>query len=278
MTRVLITGGTGVLGRALLPHLVDGGFTVRIMSRSARKLGYDAAVEWAQAEIETGVGLAEAVEDVDIIIHAASSPFKPKEVDVQGTAKLLQQAEAAGVQHLVYISIVGIEHIPFPYYIAKLAAEQVVENSHVPWTILRATQFHDLMVKMFLLPVIKMPLVAVLPKAFKFQLIDEREVAVRVAEIVRDGPTGRAADIGGPEVLTLGEIAQGWLKATGTRRLVINLPLWGRMAQGFRRGDNTTPQNRYGKITWDAWLQETYGSDTPPQAKSAQQAVQRETS
>jgi uncharacterized protein YbjT (DUF2867 family) len=270
---VLITGGTGVLGSALLPHLVDGGYTTRILSRSARKPGYDAAIEWARAEIETGSGLAAAVQDVDIIIHAASSPFKPKEVDVQGTAKLLQQAEAAGVQHFVYISIVGIEHIPFPYYIAKLAAEQVVENSRLPWTILRATQFHDLMVKMFLLPVIKMPLVALLPKGFKFQLIDEREVAVRLAEIVRDGPGGRVADIGGPEVLTLGEIAQGWLKATGKRRLVINLPLWGKIAQGFRRGDNTTPQNRYGKITWDEWLQHTYGRKATNHTEAAQQTV-----
>ena len=277
MTRVLITGGTGVLGSALLPHLLKGGNIVRIMSRSARRPSYDATIEWAQAEIETGVGLAEAVKDVDVIVHAATNPFKLKEVDIDGTAKMLQHAEAAAIEHFVYVSIVGIEQVPFPYYKAKLAAEQLVVKSSVPWTILRATQFHDLMVKMFLLPVIKMPLVALLPKAFKFQLIDEGEVAVRVAEIVEDGPMGYAPDIGGPEVLTLGEIAQGWLNTTGKRRLVINLPLWGKIAEGFRRGYNTTPQNRYGKITWEAWLQNTYGSDAAPQAKPSQQAVQRRT-
>ena len=89
MTRVLITGGTGDLGSYLLPHLTSTGDTVRIMSRGPRKAGYDASIEWAQANIETGHGLAEAVAGVDVIAHLASNPIKPQQVDVQGTENLL---------------------------------------------------------------------------------------------------------------------------------------------------------------------------------------------
>jgi uncharacterized protein YbjT (DUF2867 family) len=84
------------------------------MSRRPPQAGEDTGVEWAEASLEKGTGLAEAVDGVDVIVHAASSPVK-RQVDVDGTRKLLAQAKAAGVEHFVYISIVGIEQIDYSY-------------------------------------------------------------------------------------------------------------------------------------------------------------------
>src|SRR3990172_12933053 len=145
MSRVLITGGTGVLGSEVASRLAPAGYTVRVMSRRAAP-AEGARTEWAQAQIETGEGLAEAVAGVDVIVHAASSPFRrTREVDVEGTRRLLEVARAAGVAHFVYISIVGIDRIPLPHYKAKLAAERLIEESAVPYSILRAPQFFTLM-------------------------------------------------------------------------------------------------------------------------------------
>src|SRR3990172_11470166 len=112
MSRVLITGGTGVLGRELAPRLAQAGYTVRVMSRRAAR-AEGVQTEWAQAQIETGEGLAGAVAGVDAIVHCASRPFRrTRGVDVEGTRRLLEAAKAASVSHFVYISIVGIDRIP----------------------------------------------------------------------------------------------------------------------------------------------------------------------
>src|SRR3989337_3515075 len=144
MPRALITGGTGVLGREVAGRLSQAGYSVRVVSRRAAP-AEGAPTEWAQAQIETGEGLAEAVAGVDVIVHCASSPFRrTREVDVEGTRRLLAAAGRVGVSHFVYISIVGVDRIPLPYYKAKLAAERLIEESGVPYSILRATQFHSL--------------------------------------------------------------------------------------------------------------------------------------
>jgi nucleoside-diphosphate-sugar epimerase len=76
MTRVLVTGGTGVLGREVVSRLLEKGYTVRVMSRSPR-LGTTNA-EWAQAQMPTGEGLSEALQGVDVIVHAAADRNRAK--------------------------------------------------------------------------------------------------------------------------------------------------------------------------------------------------------
>ncbi len=258
MPRALITGGTGVLGSELVPRFANAGYSVRIMSRRP-KPDEGSEVEWAQADTASGDGLAEAVSGVDLIVHAASSPFRRTEaVDVAGTARLLGHAREAGVSHFFYISVVGIDRIPLGYYKRKLAAESCVEREGVPWSILRATQFHTL-IDMQLRALLRFP-IGVAPSDFRFQPIDPGDVADRMLEYAEAGPSGRLPDLGGPEVSTLGDLARTWAQIRGLRRRIVRLPLPGKVAAGFRQGLNTTPEGKYGRVTWADWARRRYGS------------------
>lgn len=266
MTRVLVTGGTGTLGRELVPRLADDGYTVRIMSRRRSELAPESDLEWAQADLASGEGLDAAVADVDVVVHGASSPFPPfrgpKSVDVRGTRRLVSALDDVAVNHLLYVSIAGIDEIPYHYYRAKLDAESTVEDGGVPATILRATQFHELGDSVFRgmrwLPV--WPLVT----AGSLQPIASREVAGRLTELVGAGPGGRVPPIGGPEVLTVGEAAKTWKRASDVRRPVVSVPSVGRTLTRLRAGDLTVPDNPYGTVTFAEWLEEADAADPKP--------------
>jgi uncharacterized protein YbjT (DUF2867 family) len=259
MTRVLVTGGTGNLGRELVAELASNDFTVRIMSRRSRPRHQELHKEWVQADLGTGAGIAEAVSDVQVIAHLASGSFRyPGKVDVQGTRQLLEHASSANVSHFIYISIVGIDRIPFSYYMNKLAAETLVCRASVPWSILRATQFHTFidapLQRLARLPVIPLPI------DFQFQPLDPKEIADRLYRCLVEGPGGYLPDFGGPEVRSLGDLAQIYMEARGLQRRLVRLPPAGRIAEGFRRGYNTAPHQERGKITWEEWVQSKYGS------------------
>ncbi|MEP7198256.1 MAG: NAD(P)H-binding protein, partial [Chloroflexota bacterium] len=242
----------------VVAKLASAGNSVRGMGRRQPRT-LPTGVEWQCADLETGDGLRAAVADAPIIIHAASSPLKhTHEIDVDGTRRLLADARAAGASHLIYVSIVGIDRIPYPYYKHKLAAEEVVMQGGVPWTILRATQFHDLADRV-LQSAAKFP-IALLPTDFQFQLVDSGEVADALCGCAASSPAGRLPDMGGPDVLRFDDIARAWFAARGMRKPV--LPLWlpGKIAHGFRNGYHTCPQNRQGKVTWSEWLQRKYGA------------------
>jgi uncharacterized protein YbjT (DUF2867 family) len=258
MARVLVTGGTGVLGRELVSRLGKTDNTVRVMSRRAGASNAAGDVEWAQADIMTGAGLADAVRDVDAIMHCASSSRKKtRETDVEGTRRLLEAAKTAGVSNFYYISIVGVDRIKYGYYNAKLAAEKVIEESGVPYTILRATQFHPLLGDIFLPMLTRGPFMF-LPGSLKFQLIDAGEVADHMVATLANGPVGHLPDIGGPEVQTAREIARDWMKARGKRYTTLPVPALGFMS-GMAKGYNCCPENKFGKITWREWLKQRYG-------------------
>ncbi len=258
MSAVLVTGGTGDLGGKLVARLVDGGHTVRVLSRRQRPADADARLQWAQGDMETGQGLAGAVAGADLIIHAATGAAQRPRADVEGTRRLLEVARAAGTPHFFYVSIVGIDRIPLGYYKAKLACERLIEESGLPWSNLRATQFHSL-IDRFLRILSRLPGLLILPGDVKFQPIDAGEVADRMVEYAARGPSGRLPDLGGPEVLTFGEMGREWLRIRGKRALVLPLPLFGRTAEGFRRGYNCTQDGEHGSITWSDWLARRYG-------------------
>ena len=246
MADVLVTGGTGVLGSYLVPRLVARGHDVRVLSRRPWAEVPAGATGW-QGDVLTGEGLAEAVRGTDAIIHAATSPRRrAKRTEVDGTRRMVAEARAADA-HLIYVSIVGVDRVGFPYYRAKLAAEQIVEAEGDRWTIQRATQFHDLLDMALRRRVFagthKMP----------FQPVDAGEVADRLVDLLDAGPCGRAQDFGGPETLAIGDIALARRRVTGKRTFVVRLPPVG-FLRDFAAGGHLCPDQADGKIAWEDWL------------------------
>jgi uncharacterized protein YbjT (DUF2867 family) len=257
MSSVLVTGGTGALGRELVPRLVAAGHDVSVLSRHGNP-SVPSGVTAVRGNLVDGSGLAEATSGVDVIAHLASgtggvpSYKKAKRTDVDGTARLVDAAKENGVKHVVYISIVGIDKIPLGYYRGKLEAERVIEQSGVDYTILRTTQWHTL-AEEFCRRFASFPVVFA-PKGMRMQLLDVGEVADRMARLVGGPPARRVADMGGPYVLEFGDIIRRYLTAVGKRRVVLSLPLPGKTAGAFAKGFNLAPQHAVGTTTWDDYL------------------------
>jgi uncharacterized protein YbjT (DUF2867 family) len=246
MSTILVTGGTGTLGRALVPQLVAAGHRVRVLSRrQAPRL--PAGVEGRQGELRTGVGVTEAVDGVEVVIHAASNPRRhTMETEEIGARHVSAAARAAGA-HLLYVSIVGVDGHRFRYYRAKVAAERIIAESGAPWTVLRATQFHDL------LDFALSRGWFIRTRHLRFQPVDVGEVAGRLTELAAGPPAGRVPDFGGPEVRSLRELAEMRYAATGRRTRLVPVPAVGFLAD-FDAGRHLTPDHRAGQRTWREWL------------------------
>ena len=121
---VLITGGTGHLGRLVIPRAQAAGHAVSIASRRSRPSNAAEDVRWSIVDLATGAGLTAALDGIDAIVHAASDLKNTDDADVEGTTRLGEAARDAGVEHLLFVSIVGIDRIPYPYYQRKLEAER----------------------------------------------------------------------------------------------------------------------------------------------------------
>jgi uncharacterized protein YbjT (DUF2867 family) len=249
VSEILVTGGRGSLGRRVVERLRSAGRDVRVLSRSGRP-------GTVRADLLRGEGLDEVVEGIDAIVHCASSPRKTRQTDVEGTKRLLRAAGRAGISHFVFISIVGVDRNPyFPYYRMKLEVERVIESSPVPWTILRATQFHEFVLRIVQL-LDRIPLMMT-PRGFLLQPIDIGEVADRLVELALADPAGRVPDVGGPEVRTMAELARAYFGVVGRSRRVVEVPLPGKTARAIRGGAQLCPERRYGKIRWGEFLRQT---------------------
>ena len=168
-------------------------------------------------------------------MHAASDPRgDPWQVDVAGTRRLVQEVDRDRLRHLVYVSIVGVDRIPFGYYRAKFAAEQVLLASGLPVTLLRVTQFHD-SVDTLLETARRGPVLPV-PMGWRLQPVDVGEVAGHIAQVVTRPPTGDVVEYGGPEELTAAEVARAWAAARGSGAHVVATPVPGKMGAAIRDG------------------------------------------
>ena len=254
---VLVTGGTGTLGRLVVARLRDAGRDVRVLSR--RQHGPADGIEFVTGDLGTGEGIASAVDGARVIVHCAGSSTG----DANKARNLVQAASQAGAAHLLYISVVGADRVPmnsrvdramFGYYGSKLAAERIVANSGVPFTTLRATQFHDLIL-MVARQVAKLPVMPA-PAGFRFQPIDTAEVAARLAELAIGQPAGPVPDMGGPRVYPISDLLRIYLEATHRRRPIVSIPLQGQAARAFRAGVNLTPEHAVGRRTWEDFLSE----------------------
>jgi uncharacterized protein YbjT (DUF2867 family) len=252
---VLVSGGTGTLGRLVVMRLRQSGHRARILSRHPR--GH---VDAVQGDLTTGAGLVKAVAGMDAIIHAASAtrqPLRLRAVDVVGTRRLLAMAREANVRHVVYVSIVGIDRVNYPYYWAKRAAEAVVKENIVPWTILRATQFHNFL-EWNLANFSRVPGLTVIPFDWKFQPVEAGEVARRLTEVVLKEPSGMLPDFGGPEVHDLKTLAEAWIARRKLRKRLVKMPM--PLSAGARIADGalTCPDHKDGKVTWTEYLADRY--------------------
>jgi uncharacterized protein YbjT (DUF2867 family) len=247
MTSILVTGGTGTLGRPTVAGLRANGHSVRSLSR---RTGPDVVT----GDLLSGSGIPESLAGVHTVLHLATKG----RTDVAASKTLLAATRAAAVEHLVFVSIVGIEAVPIGFYRDKLAIERLVAESSVPYTILRATQFHSLVEQVFVAqrysPVILSP-------AFSMQPIAVEEVAERLVEVAEEGPAGRIADIGGPEQLSGRELARAWAGAAGSRRPIWSIKLPGKAFAALMAGRNMVPGPSYGRRTFAEYLSERYPAD-----------------
>ena len=257
---VLVTGGTGTLGRLVVPRLRDAGREVRVLSRHRREGGQ--GVQLATGDLATGEGIDAAVEGTEVIVHCAGTTRG----DEDKARHLVRAASRAGVRHLVHISVVGADRVPlasgidramFGYFGSKLAAERVVAGSGLPWSTLRATQFHDLL---FLVvgQLARLPVVPV-PAGFRFQPVDPGEVADRLVELALGGPAGLVSDLGGPRVYEIATLVRGYLRARGRHRPILPVRVPGGAAHAFRAGANLAPDRAVGRRTWEEFLADRLG-------------------
>lgn len=249
--RVLITGGTGPLGTALIERLRSEDVTMRVLSRGSTSRGTD-GLEWARGNFVSGEGLLEALRGVDVVVHAAHDPTS-RARDVNGTRNLLGAAQAVGVRQFVYVSIVGAARVGgIPYYRGKAEGEALVERSALRHSIFRATQFHSF-VASSIEAIDRWPWLLV-PQGLKFQPVDVTEAGAALGRHVlrRERDDEHFA---GPEVLPARELIRAWHDVRGTRKLVAEVPLPLASVRAIRDGRLTDETAERGSLTWRAWLQ-----------------------
>ena len=257
---VLVTGGTGTLGRHVVSRLRDAGCEVRVLTRNSRPAA--GGIRFVIGDLAKVDQLQPAVDGVAVIVHCAGS----SKGDVGATRNLVRAAASSSPPpHLVFISIVGVDTLPRGYMRSKLEAERVVTESGLPWTVLRATQFYGFVLsgarRMARLPV--MPV----PSGFRLQPIDPDEVAARLVELALGDPAGSVPDLGGPQASTWDAMLRVYLRARHTRRLIVpvRIPGTSRVRAGgllpARAWEaRATGAQATGRRTWEEFL----ANNAPP--------------
>lgn len=246
MSTVAVIGGTGTIGRHIVAALERRGAGVRVISRHSPD---------RQADLATGAGLDAALAGCQVVVNASNgSPRRPGDVIVDGTRRLADAAARAGVGHMVLVSIVGIDRLPMGYYRAKLTQEQLVREAPTPWSIVRSTQFHELVLAA--LDVLGRLRLAPRSPA-RLQPVAAREAAAPVVQAALGPPTARIADVAGPVAEELTALAAAASEHRGRRPLAVPVPLLGRMGAALRAGALTCPEpDARGATTFRSWLAE----------------------
>jgi len=255
---IVVTGGTGALGRRVVARRRDKGRTVRVLSRHVRDP--QDGVEYVTGDLVNNQGVDEAVSGAEIVVHCAGVG-KIKE-DTAQAQNLVVAAKRAGVRHLVDISVVGAERIPvrsavdrsmFAYFASQRAKELVIEQSGLPWTNLRATQFYDGFILVMVRAMSMLPIVP-LPAGTRFQPVDADEVADALAELALGAPAGQVPDIAGPKIYDAESLLRSYLVAIGKNRPILKIKMPGAAAAAIRGGANLAPDRAVGRRTWEDFL------------------------
>src|SRR6185312_14259640 len=248
---VLITGATGTLGHRVVGEATEAGHAVRALSRKSH-VGYT-GVHWAQGDLLSGEGIDAALDGIDTVIHCATQGTRAKDVD--SADNLISAARRAKTANIIYVSIAGIDRIPMPYYKAKLRVEEALTASGLGHTIIRVTQFHDLIETIFSIQRFSPALIAI--KGVRFQPIDTRDVAAHLVSLIDEGAAGRVDDIGGPAVFDHDELGRMYLISRNSRRRVLSLPVPGGIVAALKSGANLVPANPIGTIGFAQHLART---------------------
>jgi uncharacterized protein YbjT (DUF2867 family) len=248
-SRVAVVGGTGTLGALVVADLLAKGAEVRVLSRNATDVL--AGAEHRRVDLTSGEGLAQALAGADAVVDAANSTKAPEDVLVVGTRRLLAAEAGAGVGHHLAISIIGIDRVPISYYRAKLAQEEAVEAGTVPFSILRAAQFPQLLDSAFAAAA----RFGVRPTgAAKVQPVGPAVVAARLADAALAGPAGRLPNVAGPKVQALSELSRAWASARGKHLLPLRVPSWGKMGTALAAGALCDPAASTPGEDFEEWL------------------------
>lgn len=242
--RIAVAGGTGTVGRHTVAAVRDAGHEPIVLSRSR---GVD---------LVTGRGLSAALAGADVVIDVVSIETLKATTAIEfftaATGNLVAAAADAGVGHTVLLSIVGIDRIPVDYYAGKIAQEKVVQASPLPWTILRATQFHEFSGQMFARA--RLGPLHLAPRA-RTQPIAAREVGERLAALAVDGPQGRVRDLAGPREEQLSDMVRAFARREGYRGWIPAVSVPGPQMKGMRAGDALPgPDADRGTQTFAEWL------------------------
>src|SRR5258708_9175029 len=255
---ILVTGGTGNLGRRVVDRLRKAGRKVRVLSRGVHEA--TDGIEYAVGDLARGEGVGAAGEGASLVIRCAGVG-KIKEGSAQAR-NLVKAAKHAGVKHFVTISVVGADRIPvksgvdramFAYFASQLAKERVVAESGLPWTNLPATQFHDGFILAMVRGMSKLPIVP-LPTESQFQPVNTDEVADNLVQLALGTPAGQAPDIGGPKIYDAEYLLRSYLEAVGKRRVIVRVRMPGAAAGAIRAGANLTPDRARRRPTWEEFL------------------------
>ncbi|MCK1798458.1 NAD(P)H-binding protein [Streptomyces sp. XM4193] len=251
---IAVVGGTGLLGRRVVAGLRSGGHAVRVLSRTGPE---------HRVDLTTGAGLARALDGAAVVVDASNrtgTSAAARSTLVGGTARLLEAEAAAGVAHHVCVSIVNCDEVPLGYYRAKADQERLVERGRTPWTIVRATQFHEFVAASFLAPLKRLGVHAV-PGAL-LQPVDTSEAADAVVRVATAEPTCGLVEITGPRAHELGELARLWRESNGSRALPLPVRVPGALGRALRAGALTVPGGEdrgtsgvlRGTTTFEEWL------------------------
>jgi uncharacterized protein YbjT (DUF2867 family) len=255
---IVVTGGTGGLGHRVVARLREKGRNVRVLSRHPGDSGD--GVQYVAGDLVKNQGVEEAISGAEIVVHCAGVG-KIKE-DTAQAQNLVLAAKRGGAGHLVTISVVGAERVPvrsavdrsmFAYFASQRAKELVIEQSGLPWTNLRATQFYDGFILVMVRAMSKMPIVP-LPAGTRFQPVDADEVADALAELALNAPSGQAPDIAGPKIYDSESLLRSYLVAIGKRRPILKIRMPGAAAAAIRDGANLAPDRAVGRRTWEDFL------------------------
>jgi uncharacterized protein YbjT (DUF2867 family) len=236
--KVLVSGGTGLVGKAAVDRLLEAGHTVRLLSRHAEEDArqWPDGVEAHAGDLSSDAAVAGAAEGCDAVLHAAGIAVeRPPEltfqaVNVDGTRRLAQEAKRAGARRFVYVSSLGAERGESDYHRSKKAAEDALrEVAPEGWLILRPGNVYgpgDEVISLLLKMVRALPVVPTIGRGDQpFQPVWHEDLGLALARAVeREDPRGVALSLAGPEVTTTAGVVELLQQLTGKRTLRLPIP------------------------------------------------------